>query len=677
MKKRECVTLIVVIIILMMLSMIFLIKKPSFTGFAVGNLTMGLLFNLEIHSPENKTYNYSREFPNYTLDLNVTIDKSNMDTWWYTLIDDTQNLTVNSSVIFTPNTTINAVRYSNKLIVYANDTGGNIYNDSVIFFIFINNSNPIILDLPLEDFVCEDQLFSRTFLTYDKDGDSLVPSMTPTWPNSPFFIQTYPPHPNFTTKRFEIFSGILSKINAGGAQAGWKMYFENVSIRDPFYAVDNGYINITVIEINHAPVIQPVGVQTIWIVGDGRNFYHELNVTDTEDGDRTSGNLYFNITFSNQTLFNITQDGVMNFTANESYLGPNETSRVHDITVCVSDRGLLNPHPNLTAHCLQDGSNMSSCSNFSLTITRQNRPPEIVNFYPNNSQTITRDGETLLYFNITKYDPDGPAIDTYWFLDGVEMQYDPYQANVSVDEFSYMFPCGVEGSHNFKSEITDGELNDSVQWNFSITLKSCDTPGGPGGPGRKIFCQEKWGCGEWHRCRNLQKDFEAGRINREIEFLVSQRCLLFGWKGENCGFQIRDCIDVNNCGTNSSIPPNIKECYYTEFPTCFDGIKNCHDGACEVGIDCGGTCPPCPTCTDKIKNQGEEGVDCGGPCPSCKWEEPLKIPVFQIIIFSLIGFFIVFIIIIFLLFLNYYKKKQKLEGIAKKRKIDTQKSMKR
>jgi hypothetical protein len=47
--------------------------------------------------------------------------------------------------------------------------------------------------------------------------------------------------------------------------------------------------------------------------------------------------------------------------------------------------------------------------------------------------------------------------------------------------------------------------------------------------------------------------------------------------------------------------------------TCTDGIKN--QG--EEEIDCGGPCPACPTCTDGIKNQGELGIDCGGPCTSC------------------------------------------------------------
>ena len=67
----------------------------------------------------------------------------------------------------------------------------------------------------------------------------------------------------------------------------------------------------------------------------------------------------------------------------------------------------------------------------------------------------------------------------------------------------------------------------------------------------------------------------------------------------------------------------IEACYYSENPSCNDGIKNCHDGSCELLVDCGGPCSPCPSCSDDIQNQNEEGVDCGGPCPQkCSVETP-------------------------------------------------------
>lgn len=48
--------------------------------------------------------------------------------------------------------------------------------------------------------------------------------------------------------------------------------------------------------------------------------------------------------------------------------------------------------------------------------------------------------------------------------------------------------------------------------------------------------------------------------------------------------------------------------------SCFNGIQ---DGD-ETGVDCGGSCAPCPTCDDGIQNGGETGIDCGGPdCEPC------------------------------------------------------------
>jgi len=50
-------------------------------------------------------------------------------------------------------------------------------------------------------------------------------------------------------------------------------------------------------------------------------------------------------------------------------------------------------------------------------------------------------------------------------------------------------------------------------------------------------------------------------------------------------------------------------------PSCSDGVSNCHDGFCEILVDCGGGCEACASCSDGIKNQGESKVDCEGPCP--------------------------------------------------------------
>ncbi len=59
--------------------------------------------------------------------------------------------------------------------------------------------------------------------------------------------------------------------------------------------------------------------------------------------------------------------------------------------------------------------------------------------------------------------------------------------------------------------------------------------------------------------------------------------------------------------------------------SCTDGILNQGEYKTSVDLgnntvsDCGGSnCPSCPTCSDGIKNQGEQQIDCGGPCQACQ-----------------------------------------------------------
>lgn len=118
---------------------------------------------------------------------------------------------------------------------------------------------------------------------------------------------------------------------------------------------------------------------------------------------------------------------------------------------------------------------------------------------------------------------------------------------------------------------------------------------GTGGPIREPFyrCDERWECSDWSICF----------IN---------------------GLRFRECIDINNCGTEKNKPHEQEECEY--IPTCFDGVMNGE----EEGIDCGGPCEPClvANCFDGIQNchDGlcEEGIDCGGPCEPCIIEEETK-----------------------------------------------------
>ena len=326
----------------------------------------------------------------------------------------------------------------------------------------------------------------------------------------------------------------------------------------------------------------------------------------------------------------------MNFTPNSSQLG------VYNITVCARDKGISNIHPNISL-CGQDGSSITSCFNFSLTVTSENRAPSFISHYP-VSLTFSAGGEQNLFFNITKYDADGTIPDAYWYVDDVFRQYN---SGMLIDNFTYAFPCGESGKRVAKVIITDGLLNASLQWNISLASSDCPAlppgGGGGGGGGGGALCTEKWACEEWGICNSLVK---AGKSIKEFN-AIKNFCWNSSYNETTCGFQTRKCQDLNRCNSNKSMPGLIRGCYYTEKPSCFDSIQNCHDGACEILADCGGPCAACPTCSDKIQNQGETGIDCGGPCPACEIEKPLiqKSQVWYIILIILLILLMIILII--------------------------------
>jgi len=70
-----------------------------------------------------------------------------------------------------------------------------------------------------------------------------------------------------------------------------------------------------------------------------------------------------------------------------------------------------------------------------------------------------------------------------------------------------------------------------------------------------------------------------------------------GWTGNQCEISPDPCTLIN-CGS---------------FGNCIAGTCNCINGY--TGTLC--ETPPAPTCTDAVKNGQETGIDCGGTCPAC------------------------------------------------------------
>ena len=526
-----------------------------------------------------------------------------------------------------------------------------------VFVNIIGNSPPSIIGIDNEIFVCENKRLNYFFNVSDNEGaDGLNVLISP--PN-PFFI-SFGEKFDDESASYKIISGNLMKDSVNlkrTGNEGWAKYPETIIASDGTY-FDSVKTNITIIEINNKPVLEDIGVKTIWTKGDDSFFYHELNVSDEEDGNRTDGKLAFNLGFLNSAkFFDIDENGVMKFNGSEGATGN------YFLRVCVNDSGLNKEvHPNADL-CLPDGDYLLNkmCDDFSLTITDENRKPDITSYYPEINKTLSVLGNQDLYFNISVHDPDGTLADVYWYVNDELIKRD---SNNSFYEFRYNFGCEISGNFNLTVVATDGLLNNSLNWNVSVGFASCG--GNVAGGGGGVHCKEEWTCKDWYQCRNLEENVNSNSINKSQESLIKERCDVFNYNEDRCGYQTRECMDINECRTIKDRPGVMQECYYTEYPTCNDGIRNCHEGSCELLIDCGGPCLACPSCEDGILNQDEEGIDCGGSCSPCT-EKPSPVLLKTIFSYSLIFILIILLILLLYEIRRYYllKRERRKQEVKK------------
>jgi len=598
-------------------------------------LTIVREFSVEIISP------ISQNYTNSTISLNVTSNPSiNMSLWYYSIYNVDDGEFTHSNLSFSPNTTIISSSGENLLIVYGESSVGQLRNDSVVFIMNGSDNAPIIDDFPSIMYVCENETLSYLFNVTDIGGDLISLALDPV---DPFYVTNLLYFGTITTG--QIYSRALSKGDIG-------IYDEIVTASDGEYS-DYKRFNVSVIEINHPPTMQDIESLTMW-PNESVNFQVEFD--DYEDGNQDSGNIEFNISFlSGDRFFDIDGNGWINFSSNDSVVGNYLTY------VCGKDRG-LSYNPDNISLCGDTNASKLGCTNFQVIVTTQNRNVSILNYYPSSLSHSMNSGQSK-YFNITGYDPDGWP-DIYWYVNNNLVSSTLSGAGAvgiySVSEYTFSPDSSYEGLNTIKAKVSDGISNESISWSVNVNVpEEAVYPAGGGGGGGGLGCGEKWSCSYWSTCKQLDKS-----LDEETKRNIREQCIKYGIGEVDCGYQTRNCIDANNCSTTRFKPVELQYCMYVEHPGCDDGIKNCHHGSCEVLVDCGGPCPPCPTCSDGIKNQGEEGIDCGGPCPDCVYEIPSRTVSYLIIIISVI--LLILIIIIIKKLRDVVKKRAEYHKIKKK-----------
>jgi hypothetical protein len=637
----------------------FFVSK-TITGNVIGTVALyvsGGSKTVTIHLPLNQTYP-APIGEDYIFNLTVSSDfpLDSPETWKYALYD-IRHSTWGLNTTFVPNTTeITANRWGNRLAVYAKDDEENWQGGEVIFYVETPNSAPIIEDIDDEFFVCEldkNELFYFNGSDVDEEGEELVAYFD----NDAFRADSTAI--NLTDRRFEFKANDQLGKDDVAVYEDIQVFLSDGEVNDTYdFGARSDVFNLTVIEVNNFPEEENIATQTIYLQGDNTTFYKQWNVTDVETS--YGGSLSYNITFGGQAnAFNISSTGIMNFT-------PIAEGQYPNIMVCVNDSGLAlgSIHENFSI-CSDKGrssGSLSKCDNFSLTVTNDSRAPTILNYSPSNL-SFEMEGSATTLFNVFVYDADGTIPDISWYVDDVLKEFNE---GVSNDSFGYTFGYDVGGYHNVTMIVSDGLESTPLSWNVSVNLVAApsggDGGGGGGGGGSSLSgeCREKWVCNNWGVCQNVKRSFDAKTLSPEDYSDFKEKCAQNSYDDRFCGFQITSCRDLALCNNSVSLIPRPIEaqvCYFTENPNCIDGITNCHDGSCELLVDCGGPCSPCPTCYDNKRNQGEANVDCGGPCPwSCEAELPFNLTRWVVILLLILLLVIVIFIAIKVFGLVRYRR---------------------
>ncbi len=303
-----------------------------------------------------------------------------------------------------------------------------------------------------------------------------------------------------------------------------------------------------------------------------------------------------------QVIFNISEDGIINFTPSNDHVG------AYVVLFEIDDNsGCQNARKN---------------ESIDFTVLNVNDAPYLIMDIPDVRMPVNTSFQA---FFLTDYfaDPDGDTLS--------------FNSTIPGGDISVSISPGGEVIFTAKTCDDDGRsmiffaqdpYGEEAQSNIVTITVPCAAPdagdgdgeegtGGGSGAGATSVCKSKWICQDWFPCLPTGVQWQRcyDEHGCEPDKYFKRPCIYQGEAPaciENwlCGewgpcfpnsTQYRSCEDLSYCGTQILLPPIEQQCVY--IPTCFDGIKN----GDETGIDCGGSCAACPT------------LEMPGPVPPPPW----------------------------------------------------------
>ena len=352
------------------------------------------------------------------------------------------------------------------------------------FTIYNINDVPLILDLDATNAtpttIPDDSLVNATednyttFTLWIEDDDLKIPSGQKSFYNESFRVNLTIEGPNSTLFNFTIDTGWWpqpAKVPGFPNRTKYEAIFTpgkvdigdyniSINVTDFSNSSDTHSFNLTVLVINHAPVLTDLTNQTSAV---NRSFYYRINVTDQEDGNSnvTGGNTNFTFSYdflngtdfinNNQSIFNLIT-GELNITFNDTYGGK------YHINITVNDSENLNDSADfwLFVYDLPNITLPVSGENFSL----QENVTSNLTFQVNHS---VGDNLTYLFYigDILKYN-----ISYYGNNTNLTWQFTPNFTDETYGQFEnltflvYPTTADLENKNN---------LNATLNWSVNIT----------------------------------------------------------------------------------------------------------------------------------------------------------------------------------------------------------------